>query len=90
MDTQQTLYSEIDQTPERYRSAFLSLVHAFRKGIEEDEPWPIATVSVLMCSRVTQLDAGESPDDQIQGVAHTVYKVCIRSGAAKRGKRGGY
>ena len=36
----QQLHSEIDQTPERYRALLLRLVHSFREGIEEDEPWP--------------------------------------------------
>ena len=36
------LYAEIDQTPERYRALLLRLVHSFREGIEEDEPWPSA------------------------------------------------
>lgn len=41
----QQLYAEIDQTPERYRSLLLRLVHSFRQGIEEEEPWPNATES---------------------------------------------
>ena len=41
----QQLYAEIDQTPERYQSLLLRLVHSFRKGIEEEEPWPSATES---------------------------------------------
>ena len=39
----QHLHAEIDQTPERYRALLLRLVHSFREGIEEDEPWPSAT-----------------------------------------------
>ncbi len=38
----QQLHTEIDQTPERYRALLLRLVHSFREGIEEDEPWPNA------------------------------------------------
>ncbi|MEW8025991.1 MAG: hypothetical protein AB2805_17695 [Candidatus Thiodiazotropha sp.] len=41
----QQLHSEIDQTPERYRGLLLRLVHSFREGIEEDEPWPSAADS---------------------------------------------
>ena len=39
------LHSEIERTPARYRSLLLRLVHSFREGIEEDEPWPSATDS---------------------------------------------
>jgi mRNA-degrading endonuclease RelE of RelBE toxin-antitoxin system len=39
---------------------------------------------------ITQLEAGETPGDQIQGVGHTVYKVRVRNSDAKRGKSGGY
>lgn len=38
----QQLHAEIEQTPERYRALLLRLVHSFREGIEEDEPWPNA------------------------------------------------
>ncbi|PCI10089.1 MAG: hypothetical protein COB71_04180 [Thiotrichales bacterium] len=41
-DITQQLHSEIEQTPERYRALLLRLVHSFREGIEEDEPWPSA------------------------------------------------
>ena len=41
----QQLHAEIDQTPERYRALLLRLVHSFREGIEEDEPWPHAADS---------------------------------------------
>ena len=36
------LHAEIEQTRERYRPLLLRLVHSFREGIEEDEPWPTA------------------------------------------------
>jgi hypothetical protein len=39
------LHAEIERTPERYRPLLLRLVHSFREGIEEDEPWPSATPS---------------------------------------------
>ena len=39
------LYAEIEQTPERYHPLLLRLVHSFREGIEEDEPWPSAEES---------------------------------------------
>jgi mRNA-degrading endonuclease RelE of RelBE toxin-antitoxin system len=39
---------------------------------------------------ITQLEAGETPGDQIQGIGHTVYKVRVRNSDAKRGKSGGY
>ncbi len=42
-DITQQLHAEIDQTPERYRALLLRLVHSFREGIEEEEPWPSAT-----------------------------------------------
>ncbi len=38
----QQLYAEIEQTPQRYRPLLLRLVHSFREGIEEYEPWPTA------------------------------------------------
>lgn len=39
------LHAEIERTPERYRPLLLRLVHSFREGIEEDEPWPTAAES---------------------------------------------
>jgi hypothetical protein len=39
------LHAEIEQTPERYRPLLLRLVHSFRAGIEEEEPWPSAAES---------------------------------------------
>ncbi len=36
------LYTEIDNTPERYRPLLLRIVHSFREGIEEEMPWPSA------------------------------------------------
>ncbi len=44
-DITEQLHAEIEQTPVRYRSLLLRLVHSFRKGIEEDEPWPTAAES---------------------------------------------
>lgn len=40
------LHAEIEQTPERYRGLLLRLVHSFREGIEEEEPWPTAEESL--------------------------------------------
>jgi hypothetical protein len=42
----EALHAEIEQTPERYRPLLLRLVHSFREGIEEDEPWPTAEESL--------------------------------------------
>jgi mRNA-degrading endonuclease RelE of RelBE toxin-antitoxin system len=39
---------------------------------------------------ISQLEAGETPGDQIQGVGYAVYKVRVRNSDAKRGKSGGY
>lgn len=36
------LHAEIEQTPERYRPLLLRLVHSFREGIVEGDPWPTA------------------------------------------------
>ncbi len=36
------LHAEIEQTPECYRALLLRLVHSFREGVLEDEPWPSA------------------------------------------------
>ena len=44
-DVTEQLHSEIERTPARYRSLLLRLVHSFREGIEEDEPWPTAAES---------------------------------------------
>jgi len=44
-NTTEQLYAEIERTPERYRPLLLRLVHSFREGIEEEEPWPTATES---------------------------------------------
>ena len=41
----QQLHDEIEQTPKHYRSLLLKLVHSFREGIEEAEPWPGAADS---------------------------------------------
>ena len=41
-DVTQQLHAEIEETPLRYRALLLRLVHSFRTGIEEDEPWPSA------------------------------------------------
>jgi hypothetical protein len=38
----EALHAEIERTPQRYRPLLLRLVHSFREGIEEDEPWPSA------------------------------------------------
>ncbi len=39
---------------------------------------------------VHQLEAGEAPGEQIQGLGYTVFKVRARNTDAKRGKSGGY
>ena len=39
------LHAEIEDTPPRYHALLLRLVHSFRVGIEEDEPWPTAAES---------------------------------------------
>jgi hypothetical protein len=44
-DVTRRLHAEIEKTPERYRPLLLRLVHSFREGIEEDEPWPTAAES---------------------------------------------
>ena len=44
-DVTDQLHAEIERTPERYRPFLLRLVHSFREGIEEDEPWPSAAES---------------------------------------------
>lgn len=44
-DITEKLHAEIEQTPARYRPLLLRLVHSFRKGIEEDEPWRTAAES---------------------------------------------
>jgi len=44
-DITDKLHAEIEQTPARYRPLLLRLVRSFRKGVEEDEPWPTAEAS---------------------------------------------
>jgi mRNA-degrading endonuclease RelE of RelBE toxin-antitoxin system len=39
---------------------------------------------------IDQLQRGETPGDQIQGVGFPVYKIRIRNTDAQRGKSGGY
>ena len=45
-DVTAQLHAEIEDTPPRYRALLLRLrlrlVHSFRTGVEEDEPWPTA------------------------------------------------
>ena len=41
-DITKELHDEIERTPARYRSLLLRLVHSFREGVEQDEPWPSA------------------------------------------------
>ena len=56
------LHAEIEQTPERYRALLLRLVHSFREGIEQDEPWPTAEQSLreglrdMKAGRVSPVD----------------------------------
>lgn len=45
-DITERLHAEIEDTPLRYRALLLRLVHSFRTGIEEDEPWPSAEESL--------------------------------------------
>ncbi|AUB82282.1 hypothetical protein [Candidatus Thiodictyon syntrophicum] len=44
-DITNQLHAEIERTSARYRPLLLRLVHSFRQGIEEDEPWPSAAES---------------------------------------------
>ncbi len=37
-----------------------------------------------------QLEAGQTPGDQVQGLKYTVYKTRLRNRAASRGKSGGF
>ncbi len=39
---------------------------------------------------IEQLEAGETPGDQIRGLDYRIYKVRVRNTGSKRGKRGGY
>lgn len=39
---------------------------------------------------IDQLQNGETPGDQVQGVGFPIYKVRIRNSDAQRGKSGGY
>ena len=39
---------------------------------------------------ITQLLAGQTPGDQVQGTGYPVYKVRVRNTDAQRGTRGGY
>ena len=39
---------------------------------------------------IEQLDAGETPGEQIQGTSYTVYKVRVANSDTQRGKSGGY
>ena len=41
-DVTAQLHAEIEGTPPRYRALLLRLVHSFRMGVEEGEPWPTA------------------------------------------------
>lgn len=41
-------------------------------------------------SLLDQLEAGDTPGDQLQGVGYTVYKVRVKNSDARRGKSGGY
>ena len=41
-------------------------------------------------SLVTQLEQGETPGDQMQGIQYRVYKVRLSSTDQAKGKRGGY
>jgi mRNA-degrading endonuclease RelE of RelBE toxin-antitoxin system len=39
---------------------------------------------------IEQLEAGETPGEQIQGTGYTVYKAQLANTDAQRGKSGGY
>jgi mRNA-degrading endonuclease RelE of RelBE toxin-antitoxin system len=39
---------------------------------------------------ISQLAAGDVPDDRVQGTGHVVYKVRLPNTDARRGKSGGY
>jgi len=39
---------------------------------------------------ITELQAGETPGDQIQGLQYTVFKVRLKNSDTKKGKSGGY
>ncbi|PIE41303.1 MAG: addiction module antitoxin [Gammaproteobacteria bacterium] len=43
-----------------------------------------------LTSLLEQLEAGETPGDQIQGTGYTVYKARVKNSDARRGKTGGY
>jgi len=45
-DITEKLHAEIERMPARYQPLLLRLVQSFRKGIEEDEPWPTAIESL--------------------------------------------
>lgn len=45
-DVTAQLHAEIEDTPPSYRALLLRLVHSFRTGVEEDEPWPTAEQSL--------------------------------------------
>lgn len=44
-DITKQLHNEIERTPAQYRSLLLRLVHSFREGVEQNEPWPSAAES---------------------------------------------
>ena len=62
------LHAEIDQTPERYRALLLRLVHSFREGIEEDEPWPSAADSLREGWRDVKAGRGQPVDTLWNGI----------------------
>lgn len=39
---------------------------------------------------IEQLESGGTPDDQVSGIKHPVYKVRVKSTDQSKGKRGGY
>lgn len=39
---------------------------------------------------IKQLEQGETPGSQVQGIQYTVYKVRVRNSDAQKGKSGGY
>lgn len=67
----------VDLTP-----AFLKTLKQLRKKYPH--------ISTDIQPVIQQLENGETPGDQVQGVGRRVYKVRIRNTDAKKGKSGGY
>jgi len=63
------LHSEIERTPARYRPLLLRLVHSFREGIEEDEPWPTAAESFQEGWQDVKANRDHDVDSRWDGIA---------------------